>query len=410
MKILLVTGSLGYRGTAKAVLGYALILSRQNEVRVWAYDEDADQLEGAVLLRKHDVPVIGGRNGLASALAFKPDIVNLHRPGIARERDLDVFKTFHEIGARCIETNVFGRVDASIVGCVDLSVQVSRWDLWQWNRWKGRHYKIAGVYCPNPVDCDSYQRVSQTQICLTREKWGLPENVLVAGRIGNANWEILGGVLLAAFRRFPNLYVVHVADHSNKIPKDIVIHNRFITIPRLCGASELCQFYSSCDFTISMSAIGESFGYVNAEAMACGTPVIALSTLFHCNAQSEVICPGEGGITIARPSLLLDAIGIMANTQERLKFSERARELIVKRYSYTAVAPLLHGIFNADTHKIGHLDSTIPDEEIYQLVSGALGTYPLLQRMFFKIYYTPFVYKVASTPLRIVFRRMFGRS
>ena len=388
MKILLVTGALGYRGTARALASYARILAKKHEVRVWGYD-DREETENEVLLKREGICVFIGKKFLSAALDFKPDVINLHRPGIARRRDIDVFKPFHEQGARCIETNVFGRVDPTIIGLVDLSIQVSKWDLWQWNRWKGDKYPIQGVYCPNPVDCDAFKRVSNESIAEMRKLWGIPGHAKVLGRIGNTNWEALEKPLLDALRDIEDLYFIHVDDHIDYMPELIAAHPRVRRIPRLCGARELSAFYSSCDVMTSMSMIGESFGYVNAEAMACGTPVIALSTLLHCNAQSEVVSPGEGGVTIANPSILPRALKFILEDENITRFSARARELIVDRYSFEVCARILDSIFTDDGRIGPDAEVNVDDVWAKTLVGKAEGRYPLGARILFPFFYNP---------------------
>ena len=406
MKILLVTGALGYRGTAKALVAYAIILGKKHDVRIWGYD-NREETENEVYLKERGFVVYIGQNLLKEALDFKPDIVNLHRPGIFRQRDLDVFVPFHNQGARCIETNVFGRVDKSIVGVVDLSIQVSRWDLWQWNRWKGKNYPIRGVYCPNPVDCEGHKRVDKDVILMMRHLWGVPSESIVLGRIGNTNWEALEKPLLECLHNIPNLYFVHVDDHIDYLPSSIEKHPRVRRVPRLRGMNELSSFYSSCDVMVSMSIIGESFGYVNAEAMACGTPVIALSTILHCNAQSEVVAPNDGGYTIAQSKKLLSALKMFIKEREQKHFETTCRKLIEDRYSFQACERILYSIFGEGTIADKEIVSDVPDSLILQNIGKAIGSYPIRDKICFKFLYTPLAAIIISyirTKLARVFK------
>ena len=396
MKILLVTGRLGYRGTAKALYGYAMILMRNHDVRVWEYDDDSSpDDEHASLLRNHGLVVHMGHRCLNEALAFKPDVINLHRPGIPRQRDLDVFIPFKKNGARCIETNVFGRVDPTIADIVDTSIQVSRWDLWQWSKWTGAGYPVRGAYCPNPIDCSVYKRISTQERDEVRKSWGIPDGARVMGRIGNTDWAALKKPLLSVFANDGNAFVVHVEDHSNKLPECFVNHPRVRCIPRISGAQALSRFYSACDVMVSMSTIGESFGYVNAEAMLCGTPVIALSTPLHCNAQSEMVEPGVCGLTIANPAALSRAYKMLFSDGMHDCLSTRCRESILRRFSYEACAPLLEMIMQGNP-ELTSRGALYDDASVKELLSGAIGDYGWGTHFLFRLYYTPAVFGMVA--------------
>lgn len=397
MKILFIAGSLGYRGIPRALAGYAQMLSQWHEVRVWSYD-DTDILFGGEVgqcLADWGFDVWVGHECLDKALAYNPDVVNLHRPGIPRKRDYDLLKEFHQAGSKCIETNVFGRVDWTIVPFLDFSIQISRWDLWQWTRWKGSKYPIRGGLCYNPVDCDRMVPAGGDKILEFRKKHKIPTDVKLLGRIGNSDWRILERPLLESLERLPSLHFIHVEDHCNNIPQTIVDHPRVHLCPRLSGYEELSIFYSSCDVMVSMSSIGESFGYVNAEAMACGTPVLALSTPLHCNAQSEIISPGLGGYTIAKPALLPVALEKFFGGNEATRLASNARELIVSRYSFTKVAPVLKAIFETvytGRNNLGAFVERIEDAEIESLLKKTIGKHSLLVGIVFKLYYTSLSY------------------
>lgn len=404
MKILLITGGLNWGGTAQALVGYALILKAKHKVLVWGCKSEG---ELAGLLRSRGIAVCIGADAAEQARAFRPDIINFHQPGTFSNAEVISFmRELRTWRARIVETNVFGRPVPEFRGLVDLSIQVSKWDLWQWNRWKGRNYGIPGVYCPNPVDCDLYKRISDEEIGEVRQSWGIPEWALVVGRIGNTNWETLATPMQESLERIKNVHFVIVADRKCLLPQSLLNHPRVHMVPRLHGASELCRFYSSCDVMVSMSAIGESFGYVNAEAMACGTPVIALSTPLHCNAQSEVVSPGEGGYTIACPDLFPDALERFFWKTDRAAMAQCVRELIVERYSYPVCAKILDGIFIED---LGQLDGLrdVDAKWIRRLLGGAIGRYGIVQRAVFPFYYSRLGYLLmtfAKTRLAVFFK------
>lgn len=385
MRILLIAGGLGWGGTPKALAGYALILRAKHHVLVWGCKSGGDQAD---LLRSCGVPVCIGKSAVERVRAFHPDIINFHQPGTFSNAEvIDFLRELHTWGAQIVETNVFGRPIPEFKGLVDLSIQVSKWDLWQWDRWKSRNYGIPGVYCPNPVDCELYRRVSNEEIVSIRRQWRVPDGDLVVGRIGNTNWETLANPMRESLEWIKNVHFVIVADRKCLLPQSLLEHPRVHMIPLLHGASELCRFYSACDVMVSMSAIGESFGYVNAEAMACGTPVIALSTPLHCNAQAEVVVSGEGGYTIAQPDLLASTLERFFHRIDRPRMSQRARELIVRRYSYPVCAQMLDGIFVEGLKNVNGVFK-IESSWVRQLLAGAIGRYDVIQRLAFPFYYS----------------------
>ena len=57
------------------------------------------------------------------------------------------------------------------------------------------------------------------------------------------------------------------------IPKDIILPQNVIHVPRTSDTRELSEYYSAADVFLQMSR-QETFGKVTAESLACGTPVI----------------------------------------------------------------------------------------------------------------------------------------
>jgi glycosyltransferase involved in cell wall biosynthesis len=229
---------------------------------------------------------------------------------------------------------------------LDVSIQISLWDLWQWQKWKGASLPDIGVYCPNPVDTESFRPATDAEISEIRSKWGIPESGFVIGRAGKTEWRSVVSHLLDALAEFDNLFFVSVADYNERIPDVLLKHSRVKLIDRMSSEKTLSLFYSACDVLLSASGIGESFGMVNAEAMACGTPVVAVAKPLLGNAQAEVVCNREGGIVIADVKYLEAAIKILIEDPALYNFvASKARKLIESRYSYAVVKDMLLAIF-----------------------------------------------------------------
>lgn len=75
-----------------------------------------------------------------------------------------------------------------------------------------------------------------------------------------------------------------------RIPENLQYHsNNVINIPPVSSETELAAIYSAADVFVHLSA-RETFGLVSAEAMACGTPVIA----YNVTATPELVADGCG--------------------------------------------------------------------------------------------------------------------
>ena len=345
MKILLATPELGYRGTPRVVACYARILGEDNEIAVWGYENGGDTAEK---LKADGFPVFIGAKGGELAKEFAPDIVNIHHSGVFSTKALEILKAFHSSGARCIETNVFGCVAPELFPYLDASIQISYWDLWQWRRLKGPFLPDIGVYCPNPVDTDGFKRISEEELALVRKEWKIPDNAFIIGRAGKTAWGKLKLPLLKVLNDIENAFFVSAKDYNGRTPPEIESHPKVRLIERMKSDAALCRFYSACTVCVSMSDIGESFGLVNAEAMSCGTPVIALSTPLWGNAQVEMIVHGKGGLLLAQPNDLYHAILRLAKNPDLVKqMSLATRGLIESRYSFAVTSGILEDIFGS---------------------------------------------------------------
>jgi glycosyltransferase involved in cell wall biosynthesis len=370
MKILIVVSELGYRGTPRVVASYAKILSEVHQVLVWGWKEGGDTVS---TLRRDGIRVIVGAECADEAMTFSPDVLNIHHSGFVNDEVCEIVGKFKKIGTRCIETNIFGYLDPRLVKMLDVSIQISLWDLWQWQKWKGASLPDIGVYCPNPVDTESFRPATDAEISEIRSKWGIPESGFVFGRAGKTDWDSVAPYLLAALAEFDNLFFVSVADYNGGIPDVLLKHSRVKLIDRMSSEKALSLFYSACDVMLSASGIGESFGLVNAEAMACGTPVVAVAKPLLGNAQAEVVCNREGGIVIADTKYLETAIKILMEDHELLRFvSSNARRLIENRYSYGVVKDMLLAVFENRLND-NILVRTCDDKYIKELVENVEG-------------------------------------
>lgn len=99
------------------------------------------------------------------------------------------------------------------------------------------------------------------------------------------------------------------------------------------GDAQLPNYYRGATAFVT-AALWEGFCLPAVEAMACGTPVVALDR----GALKEVV--GEGGIILRQTSGFAEAMGVMTDTKKRMDFSKRA-VLQAKHYRWDLFAQRL---------------------------------------------------------------------
>lgn len=345
MKILLCVLDLDYRGTQRCVKECAVVYRRAGHaVFIYAYvrgGEIADEL------RAEQFEVFIGKDQLSQCMNFMPDVVHIHRNSAANAYETELIQRFKGIGSKVIETSVFGFLDYSEGGrLLDLSLHISLWDLYRWNNWKGC-LKRYGVYLPYIVATEEMVRADEAAIQQYRASLGIPKDAFVIGRIGKTQWSSIEQHVYPVLKSSPNVYFLSVGDYNaSDMYKswESDVQSRVVMIPRL-RRHEISLFYSGCTVTLNLSPIGESFGFVIAEAMSCGTPVVSVSTPRFDNAQVELIQHGIGGFVA--PSITeLDPMlrELIAQPSKVEAVQKNCRRLICERYSRDVVGPWLNDI------------------------------------------------------------------
>lgn len=340
MNLLFLTNELSYRGTPR-FLFYCARLAQKNghRVRIWGL-EQGGVLEAACA--HLSIPVQIGIATLDDAIAFRPHLIHVHRAGGVSDRDNVLLRLLKEkIGCRILETNVFGIADLTYPDPIDLHAHISRWDLWRWRHWLWP-LRRPGIYLPYCIDTGEFRPLPTEAF---RQKHGLADDDFVIGRIGKTDWTQLRAALIPALHACPQIRLLSVDDYSGRDlnladwPSDI--RGRITRIPVLSGPNELSSFYSSCNLTVSVSPIGESFGYVVAESMACGTPVVAFSKPRNDNAQIEIAATKYGGYPVRDA---IAATAVITECVRRPPTSEQkalCRESITQRYDISTFADVL---------------------------------------------------------------------
>jgi glycosyltransferase involved in cell wall biosynthesis len=353
MRILSIGAGLGRGGTERALVTFSLAYRRfGHEVAVLAWQEGGQR---QAALERDGIDVHRGgrflRRALEAADAFNPDLIHIHRVGVARDVETAILRRLRTGHRRVLETNVFGRVDRSVASAsIDVHMHLSDWCLWRWRRWLGRRQDMPiGVVVPNPVDPEAFVPAGAESRERLRSRLGLPRDAFLCGRIGQP----CGGKWHAAtFTAFRALATVDPTAHlllmglPSSLRRDLdalpaVVRRRIIELPLVDTDSELADTYSLLDAFLHASRIGESFGYVLAEAMLCGCPVVTASTPHVDNSQVEVVGHMTGGIVAASTRGLASALlCLRSNDALRRRLEPGLRPHVVSRFGAEGVARL----------------------------------------------------------------------
>jgi len=381
------------------------------EARVWAL-EKGGPVEGE--LAQNGIPVAVEFSNISEIECFRPDIVHIHRCGAVSRRDTLILRAFKEkYGSRIIETSVFGLADLTWHSPIDVHAHISRWDLWRWRRYL-RPFHQAGIYLPNCVDTEAIRPTPSD----FRMRHGIPDDSILLGRIGKTDWKELSRAVVPAMEKAGNVFFATVDDYSDDCHATEAwpdtIKPRVIRIPVLKGSDELSAFYSACDATLNFSPIGESFGFVVAESMSCGTPCIAHSTPRSDNAQIEVASIACGGYPVRDAAAAEKTILDIAATPPTAERKVLCRRSIVERYSLSRHSSSLlkaysvlvgSGRTKSDIerrYREAGFETCIPEQEIRNLFRSVMGGKPsLLDHIFmFLIHSLPNALRIQRNFLR----------
>lgn len=399
MKILLISNELSYRGTPRFLVNCAKIAKAAgHEVAVWALETGGAAAEECA---QSGIPVTIGIDRITDVEAFSPDVVHIHRSGGVSYRDNSILRRIKDVcRSRIMETNVFGTADLTINSPIDIHARISRWCLWRWRRWFWP-IRRAGIYLPYCVDTDAIRPLPSD----FRKRHGIPNDAILIGRLGKTDWRELSRAVVPAMEKVTNIFFATVNDYSgssdatNEWPESV--RERIVRIPALKGPDELSAFYSACDATLNFSPIGESFGFVVAEAMACGTPCIAHSKPRNDNAQIEVASLAAGGFPVRDAAAAEKTILEIAANPPNSERKKICRKSIIERYSLKRFSPTLLKAYSilSESKETGRrlehlfrntgMETDIPESEIHSALGNVIGGRPsFVDRMAMKLAYS----------------------
>jgi len=194
---------------------------------------------------------------------------------------------------------------------------------------------------PNPVDVDYFKPD------LGVKDFDLP-NILFVGRPRFLKGiHVLAAAMPQIWKRIPDAILTLVPvpmGKSGGSPRDAyatilgdLMNDSRVRVLDPISRTGLPEVYRSATVCV-VPSLWEGFGYVAAEAMACGKAVVASRV----GGLAEIIEDGRSGILVepGKTEDLAEAvIELISNPERRAKISKNARKRIVDQFSNTAVVP-----------------------------------------------------------------------
>jgi glycosyltransferase involved in cell wall biosynthesis len=331
-KVVLAASSLGIGGTEKGLVAHALSLDRTRfDVRVVTWYESGPLQRN---LQIAGIPVTcaaGDISRLTDALSGT-EVVHAFRHG--GHEPLLVEAATRAGAPVLIEGNMFGAVDrSSDESRFACHLFVSQMCLLRYrdeiNDPPGFAERHRVSYLP--IDGERLRAIAPDRLTAKVELGFDPERPVV-GRIGRSadlKWrDLLIDMAPHLLRLVPGtqlLYVGMTPAKSRRVDR-LRLREHVRTHPVVADERELAFLYSACDVVINASAIGESQGLANAEAMALGIPVVTCSTPWADNAQVELVDHGRTGWIASHPRPFAEAIAdLLLDSERRESFGAAGR-------------------------------------------------------------------------------------
>jgi len=317
---------------------------------------------------KNIIEVYNGINNetISALKKFAPEIIHIHSHGPNLDDINKILDLFIKDSFKVVETNVFSR-PSLWTDRLNCSFQLSVWCKMLYEKRGGKDYPSAIV--PNPVKCSAFSPIMEKDIKKIKEQYRIPINSFVLGRIGQsdyANWSVKTIDIFDELHKIgynPYLFLVSPPEEICTRINQSLYKNYIITTGPLIGDEELNKAYNVMDIFIHIADIGESFGYVNAEAILCGVPSITLMTPWNSNSQCEVVKNNVGGHVVHHINSAIELIMDYMD-RKRTHDKEKGIESIKERFDYINVCQLAlqsidssqqnKGITSSDLRKLLH--------------------------------------------------------
>jgi glycosyltransferase involved in cell wall biosynthesis len=359
IKILTVVSSLGIGGTERAAQNFAFgyfDIGYDSRLLFTSHDGVRRQY-----LEKKGISVYNviDKHSQTELEHWKPDLVHIHSHGLTTEVFSKLKKLFPS--AKFIETNVFS-IPSPWNNEIDISFQLSSWCLWRYkNHWRYAGENIA--VAANPIICNDFiQSESEKQIKSksVRYNHGIPENAFVLGRIGQPNignwstWIIDIFESLHKSKFAPYLLLISPPHELIERASNSDYRNYIIIVETVYNDKNLKSYYSAINLFLHIANIGESFGYVNAESILSGVPVLTMATPWFGNSQIEVVHNEICGYVFHRKTTAKKIIEKFISKKVSYDMAKGADSIFI-RFNYLNVCrDILDTIYHKKSQQIIH--------------------------------------------------------
>ena len=190
----------------------------------------------------------------------------------------------------------------------------------------------------NIVQIDLPFDISDYDIKYSRKYFGLPENKLIIGSLGNKRRENAHFMKIARYYKNEQ---VHFVIKTNKRYKYLFGRKRITTINKSLSEDEKLSLLNCCDIFLYPTS-NEAYGLVFLEAMSQKVPIIS----YHNSSIPEVV--GGGGLLaplndIDKMEKLLD--DLVMNPEKRKSLGQDGYELFLKRNDPVLIAQKYESFF-----------------------------------------------------------------
>lgn len=269
-------------------------------------------------------------NAFAFARFGKPLVVTVHLcvhdPALAPYKTLGQ-RLYHELLIRSYEQRSFDAAQAIVaVSSHTRSSVISQFG--------SREIKVIH----NWVDTEVFRPAPGAQ----ETRGARPFRLLYAGnRSARKGWDVLSELMS---RLGPGFKLYVACGLRGDVPKSELPPNTH-SLGAIREEKTMAHAYQQCDALIMPSRL-EGFGYVTAEAMACGKPVV----VFRNSAAPEIIADGETGLLVETDDIegLAGACRQLAENPELAERMGRAgRQRVEEKFSETAAMEWYMDLYKA---------------------------------------------------------------
>ncbi len=330
--VALITNSLGLGGTDKGLVNHAVSIDREQfDVRVIAAIRDGprrSELEAA------GIPVLVADNnrrrlaehleGVQLAHVFRAGLAEALVPAACRDAGVP----------HLVETNIFGRVDASDdERQFECHLFVGKMCALRYRRrlgLSGPDFHRRHLVLHWAVDIARLRALAPER-AHAKERLGLDPTRPVVGRVGrddDTKWRrLLVDMVPHLLELMPEAQVMFVGATPATVARlrRLGVLGRVQLVDTTLNEEEVATRFAACDVFATAAEIGESYSVAIAEAMALGIPVVTCSTPWVDNGQLEQVQEGVTGHIANHPRVFGEAVASLLRDPERARaFGEAA--------------------------------------------------------------------------------------